>query len=288
MSSPIYLTPDDDPEMERAIARARESFPIFWRELTWEHRRIVPGLQLASVKFAFDVPGAQPGDSTAEHMWVEDLSFDGRMLRGLLVNTADNIPGLVQGTPVERPLAELEDWMYVIDGVPCGGFTVQATRAGLLEDARAEHDALWGLTFPPPDQVVLTPDQATQAEQPASRRRGWGRLFGGGRRENAPGAVTGLPFEQALAAARAAEHPMSVNSTETIAAQLAAQPEAARTVLDDGWTLLHLDASGGNAGPVAALLQHGADRDARTTAGDTALDLAQRFGWDRVVALLRA
>ncbi|MEG1682153.1 MAG: ankyrin repeat domain-containing protein, partial [Stenotrophomonas sp.] len=69
---------------------------------------------------------------------------------------------------------------------------------------------------------------------------------------------------------------MSENMHERITEDLQEQPEMARTVFDDGWTLLQRDALGGNVVPVAALLAAGADREARTPAGDTALDLAKR------------
>jgi len=44
---------DADPEMQQAYENARGSFRYFWRELSWERRRIVPGLDLACVKAPF-------------------------------------------------------------------------------------------------------------------------------------------------------------------------------------------------------------------------------------------
>lgn len=256
--SRVYHRDGGDPRMLEASRCARESFGVFWREMSWERRRIIPGTRLAAVKAPFQVREPEPGVPTAEHMWVQDLAFDGRVVAGTLLNTAGHIPGLVAGTPVTVPWEAVGDWMYVAhDLTVCGGFTVQATRAGMSIAARADHDRAWGLEFLDPDLVALVPEQRA-----------------------------GLPFEVAHAQARAAEHPMSVSSTDAIAQQLAGDPAAARTVLDDGLSLLHVDALGGNLGPVQALLRFGADPGARTRHGDTALDLAERMGWPRVATAL--
>ena len=256
----VYLRPGEDPQMAQAFRRARESFGLFWREMSWERRRIVPGVGLAAIKAAFPVPEPIEAGPTAEHMWVEDVTFDGRLLTGLLINTPDHIPELEAGMPVGVPLEEIEDWLYATaaDAV-CGGFTVQVTRAGLAPDALAEHDAAWGLGFLSPDRIALTPDQVQAG---------------------------GMRYEEALPRALATEHPMSVNSTEAIERQLAGEPGIVHTVFDDGLSLLHLDALGGNLGPVQALLRAGADPSLRTPHGDTALDLARRLVWSRVVAAL--
>ena len=50
--SKVFLFDGSDPEMLRAHENARANFRYFWRELHWERRRIIPGLDLASVKAA--------------------------------------------------------------------------------------------------------------------------------------------------------------------------------------------------------------------------------------------
>jgi uncharacterized protein YegJ (DUF2314 family) len=69
MSSPIYYFAEA--ETAAAAERARASFKYFWRELSWERRRIVPGFDNACVKVAFADRGA------VEHMWICDVDFDG-------------------------------------------------------------------------------------------------------------------------------------------------------------------------------------------------------------------
>ena len=47
--SKVFMSKDDDPEMQRAYENARATFRYFWREISWERRRIVPGLDLANL-----------------------------------------------------------------------------------------------------------------------------------------------------------------------------------------------------------------------------------------------
>ena len=46
-SSQVFMFDDSDPEMQRAYESARATFRYFWREVAWERRRIIPGLDLA-------------------------------------------------------------------------------------------------------------------------------------------------------------------------------------------------------------------------------------------------
>ena len=89
--SPVYASPGDDSEMEQAAARARQTFRFFWREMAWERRRIIPGLELAAVKGSFadppEVRAQNPEGLEVEHMWLIDVDFDGRRIRGTLINS---------------------------------------------------------------------------------------------------------------------------------------------------------------------------------------------------------
>lgn len=267
----------ETPAMQEAKRRARESFPFFWRELSWEKRRIIPALAFSAVKLAFPVPQSQSG-TQSEHMWVSNLDFDGTTLSGTLMNTAEDIPGMVAGRSVSAPVDELEDWMLFDGNVVCGGFTVQAMRSEMSEAERRQHDEAWGLPFAPPELCNITPCAVEASAAP----KGLGRLF----KKTPP--PSGMPYDQALAHARANEHPMSENMRDSYAQGIRDQPQMLTHVLDNGLTLLHMDALGGNLVPVEAMLAAGADRDARTPDGRTALELAEVMGWPRVVAALKA
>jgi hypothetical protein len=56
----------------------------------------------------------------------------------------------------------------------------------------------------------------------------------------------------------------------------------------EGVTALHCAVAGGSSAIVRLLLEHGADRQARTRSGETAVDLAARLGRSSILALLQA
>ena len=74
--SKVFLSDNDDPEMQRAYENARATFRYFWREVAWERRRIVPALDLACVKAPFSdgEQGTHTKDtSEVEKMWLSKV-----------------------------------------------------------------------------------------------------------------------------------------------------------------------------------------------------------------------
>ena len=259
----------DDEGIDVATKEAQRTFRYFWRELSWESRRIVKGLDLAVVKAPFESRGQAKAKGgglfgwvgrllgsgekvpeaghKVEHMWIRDVAFDGRQIKGVLVNEPHSLHGWRQGDEVEIPLGEISDWMYALRGEVYGGFTVQSLRERMSAPERAAHDNAWGLSFPEPGTVRLVPD--------------WG--------EGDPDV----------------EHPMSDN----IVPKWAEQFEGGGVNLGPdatGWTMLHHLALAGSLGPVDLLLTHGADPGARTPDGQTPLSLARALGWSKVEARL--
>ncbi len=86
-SKNVFMFDAGDPAMIEAHKRAQETFKYFWRELSWEFRRIVPGLDLACVKIAFTDGDTQREGPSHEHMWVSDVLFDGKNITGTLINS---------------------------------------------------------------------------------------------------------------------------------------------------------------------------------------------------------
>src|SRR3954464_3104874 len=154
--SKIFEFDGDDPDMKRAHRRARETFRYFWREVAWERRRIIPGLGLAAVKGPF-FDGTPEDPGYVEHMWVNDVDFDGRRVRGTLLNQPNEVTSVAMGDKVKVRLKTLSDWMYTIAGEVYGGYTVQLLRSRMGKRERQEHDDAWGLDFGDPDEVPLVP-----------------------------------------------------------------------------------------------------------------------------------
>jgi uncharacterized protein YegJ (DUF2314 family) len=101
MTDTVFIAPPEDIEIEKASINARKSFKILWRELSWEMRRIIPAHSLCAVKRAFPTKNNKKSNISVEHMWVGDITFDGQIISGQLLNQPDEIENLNQGDPVQ-------------------------------------------------------------------------------------------------------------------------------------------------------------------------------------------
>jgi len=271
MSEPVFMFDGEDPQMKRAYEAAQRSFKLFWREVSWERRRIVPGLDMAMIKLPFTDGPRSDGNAEFEHMWCDEVDFDGEILTGILINAPNWLTSVKEGDPVRAPFCHLADWMLTADGVAYGGYTVNLMRAGMGAKERTAHDEAWGLDFGDPDQI------RTVIVRGKTKKRGFlARLFGAKSREDAVTASTG-EFQ---------DHPMCVNMLGEIESQLQQDPSIASSTDEHGWSLLHREALAGNLGVVRLLLEYGADANARTPAGRSAAELARSIGWEAIAAYL--
>ncbi|MEP4079021.1 YegJ family protein [Haloferula sp.] len=139
----------DDAEMEAAMARARDTFPEFWAEVSEDYQRVIPALTLAQLKAYFH---DEDDSESGEHMWVGEVSFDGEMISGTLMSQPGHLDSISEGDSVEFPVSRISDWLIVDDGSAKGLYTVQVLRARMGEDERAAHDANYPFEFPPLNQ----------------------------------------------------------------------------------------------------------------------------------------
>ncbi len=146
---PVFHAEADDPALEESSRSARQTFPYFWRELSWEYRRIVPAHDTACVKFAFGEPGQ------VEHMWANQVDFDGVNVKGVLLNEPNKGAGVHRGDRIDRPLAVLDDWLLAKNKTVFGAFTVRCMRSRMSAKERKKHDAAWGLPFGDAREVPL-------------------------------------------------------------------------------------------------------------------------------------
>lgn len=145
----------EDPAMQQAYRSARSSFRYFWRELSWEHRRIVPGLDMAMVKFPFTDGPRSDGNAEYEQMWIGDVDFDGDEISGSLMNSPNWLTSVRQGASISMPFQSLSDWMMTSSGRAYGGFSVNLMRSRMNSRERAQHDEAWGLDFGDPADVLV-------------------------------------------------------------------------------------------------------------------------------------
>ncbi|HEX2675852.1 MAG TPA: DUF2314 domain-containing protein, partial [Polyangiales bacterium] len=170
--SEVFYASATDPAMAAASAAARATFKYFWRELTWEYRRIVPALPLAAVKMAFRDEGGHPDE--VEHMWLDTVMFDGDVITATLVNRPNKLRSVKQGDVVTLTLETLEDWMYVLEDKVYGGATIQAMRKRMPAAERRAHDSAWGFDFGEPESVRLVPDWNARKPKPGFLARMFG------------------------------------------------------------------------------------------------------------------
>lgn len=242
--SVIYYVEQADEPVNRAGERARKTFKYFWRELFWERRRIISALDFAMVK----VPFFQDGE-ICEHMWIDDIYFDGLYIYGVLNNEPGGLINVEQGESVCVPVGDISDWMFVCNGIPYGGFTVQAMRGQMTEEERTEHDTAWGIDFGDPGQILPVYEEKEHPEN-------------------------------------LEEHPMCRNCIDDFRQQLSQNPDFLHEQDEDGYTPFHHEAMAGNALMVQAMLEYGANPASKTSEGYTALDFARLTGWQNVADLL--
>lgn len=80
---------------------------------------------------------------------------------------------------------------------------------------------------------------------------------------------------------------MSINMGDKLREQLKSSPVMLRARDERGWTWLHTEALAGNLTSVRIFIEAGADPNARTNDGATALDVAGILGWSHVIDYLR-
>lgn len=264
----IYIVESENEVVLAAVASAKATFKFCWRELSWERRRVVPGLDLAAVKISFAVEPSDPLGPSVENMWVTDLDFDGEYFSGVLMSEPRWVESLAAGDPVSVPFTDLNDWIYVLGGRVFGGFTVDALRATMSPAERDEHDAAWGLDFGEAGVVELVPTGS--GREPRTLTRG-----------------LETPWDTVvLAELERTEHPMSLNVQDIIEQGLEDDPALISDYDQSGRMLLHREVLAGNHDFVYALLRRGADPQATDLHGRTSLSLAQLAGWPRVITLL--
>ncbi len=247
-NTPIFFADGENPKMIEAYKKAQETFKYFWRELSWEYRRIIPGLDVACVKLAFTQE--IDGETVVEHMWINDVNFDGDTIYGTLVNQPNELTNVNNGDEVEIPVNQISDWLFASQGKTYGAFTIHAMRSEMSEDERNEHDDAWGLDFGDYNDILVVSDQNEKPEN-------------------------------------LVEHPMSKNMKESLIDFVKNNPEELTSQDELGYTFLHRETIAGNSTSVEVLLESGADKNAKNHLGKTALDYAAELKWNHLIPLFQ-
>ena len=107
---------EENKAMDRAVEMAQKTVKTFIAIL-----RSPKGSQS---RFAVKKPFVE--GEKVEHIWLTEISFDGRLFHGKVDNEPVDLKGARLGQEVTVASNEISDWMYVQDGRLVGGYTIVA------------------------------------------------------------------------------------------------------------------------------------------------------------------
>jgi uncharacterized protein YegJ (DUF2314 family) len=146
----VYNVPSEDAAMEAAIARARATLPVFHQYLD----QAANGDVEVKLKAEF-----RQGDEV-EHMWIADVSWDGRVYRGTLQSRPLGLTNVRQGDEVTIRPERVSDWLAVVeDDVMLGNFTTMELRRRMTPKQRAQLDRGMGYRILADSAIIAVPRQ---------------------------------------------------------------------------------------------------------------------------------
>jgi len=241
---------EQNQKMKAAYQKAQDTFNYFWREMYWEAKRVVPAHDLALVKIPFQQMAEGDEQPTVEHMWISEIAFDGEHITGVLMNSPNLLTNVAEGDTVTRKVSGISDWMLSIDRKTYGGYTIQVLRSDMTEEARKQHDDAWGLDFGDYNNILIAHQQEEKKEN-------------------------------------LIEHPMSKVMEQPARDYFEANLDVVKAADENGVTRLHTETIAGNKIAVEILLELGADKNAKTNTGKTALDYATALNWEHIITVLK-
>jgi uncharacterized protein YegJ (DUF2314 family) len=124
----VISVSENDAEMNAAIARAQETLPEFIRRV----QSPPPGQTALSLKARFEQGGA------VEHMWIDDVSYDGQVFTGTLGDHPEFVTNVHEGQRVVIPPERVSDWMAIENDRLIGGTTVRVLWNRMSPEERKE------------------------------------------------------------------------------------------------------------------------------------------------------
>ncbi len=119
---------ENDKAMDGAVSKARESLGFFLAALKAKK----PDTEGFEVKKCFI-----DGDK-AEHIWVGDITWDGKAFRGQVDNKPLEIANVRLGQKVTVTPEDITDWMFVKEWKLMGGFTTRVLYGRFSPPEKAE------------------------------------------------------------------------------------------------------------------------------------------------------
>lgn len=121
---------DDDKQCAQACEHAPRELGFFMAAL----RAKKPGDSSFAIKKGF-----VEGDHV-EHLWIRDVSYDGKNFHGKIDNQPVEVKNVRQGQRMTVAPREVSDWMFVQNGKLIGGYMTRVLYARLSPEEKAEFD----------------------------------------------------------------------------------------------------------------------------------------------------
>jgi len=126
----LHVT-DDHKKMAKATQKARKTMTKFIAALRSPKSN--------QSRFAVKKPFIE--GKKVEHLWVKELSFDGKVFRGRIDNTPVGLKRVHLGDKVTVSPEEISDWMFVQNDRLIGGYTIQAMCSHLSPAQKKQFEA---------------------------------------------------------------------------------------------------------------------------------------------------
>jgi uncharacterized protein YegJ (DUF2314 family) len=114
----LITVSNDDAGMNAAIRKARETIGVFIKH------RSDPNFSKAS--FSIKVRYEEAGK--VEHIWLDDVTFDGKLFHGVIGNVPVEITRLSLGERVDASIDTVSDWMIHDGNSIIGGYTIRVLK----------------------------------------------------------------------------------------------------------------------------------------------------------------
>ena len=123
----------EDAEMNAAIQRAQDTLPLFIKAL--QSPKPTQTSFLIKAKFPYG------GSNAAEHLWIRDITYNGKQFEGFLANEPLYVQNMHLGDRIIVKMTDVSDWMIIEDGKLLGGFTIYVLRNRMSESERKQFDS---------------------------------------------------------------------------------------------------------------------------------------------------
>jgi uncharacterized protein YegJ (DUF2314 family) len=128
----VILFDADDPAMNAAIERARNSLLVFWKMFGTPG----PGISDFSLKL-----GISDG-KMVEHFWCSDIQGNAGKATCAIANEPQNVFTVSNGQRIDVDPAIISDWMYRKDGKIVGGQTIRVMVTRMEPEEAAQTKAM--------------------------------------------------------------------------------------------------------------------------------------------------